>query len=422
MLPKSPVRVVPANPTPRGLRRPQHTFQVRARPYAIVPFMIAPVLPGDTLKNLLIQARVVTDPIANPIIGWWHEYYVFYVKHRDLAQRDTLTALMLNPETDMTALRQVSASVPFYTSAGAVKYVEYCLQRITEEYFRDEGEAWNNFTINGYPAAGINTSNWMDSLVLDDDIEAVDDPLPDEDAGVGTGGMQELDSLRLHWEQMRALKLINMDYEDWLAQHGIRPKSVELHKPELVRYVKEWSYPSNTIDPTNGAPRSAVSWGIAERADKDRFFKEPGFLFGVTVTRPKVYFSKPTGALAGFLDGALSWLPAIMRHEKYTSLRKFAQGAGPLPAFTDTNGYWLDLRDLFLYGDQFTNIALASATADNSVPYPLDSSLQWKYPTDIAHVTSLFVATGTADTDANYVKQDGVCSLSILSVEHQDAT
>jgi len=35
------------------------------------------------VENLLIQSRVVTDPLQNSLIGWWQEYYIFYVKHRD---------------------------------------------------------------------------------------------------------------------------------------------------------------------------------------------------------------------------------------------------------------------------------------------------------------------------------------------------
>ena len=56
--------------TGRVMRRPVHTFQLRQRPFAITPFMIAPVLPGETMKNLLLQSRAVTDPIKNPLVGW----------------------------------------------------------------------------------------------------------------------------------------------------------------------------------------------------------------------------------------------------------------------------------------------------------------------------------------------------------------
>ena len=60
-------------------RRPTHTWQVRHRPYVLQPFCIHPVLPGETLKEMFFQARVVTDPIKNPIIGWWLDHWWFYV-------------------------------------------------------------------------------------------------------------------------------------------------------------------------------------------------------------------------------------------------------------------------------------------------------------------------------------------------------
>ena len=63
----------------RKLRRPEHPFILRHKPWQIQPFLIAPVIPGETMSNLLMQARVVTDPINNPLIGWHIEYYYFYV-------------------------------------------------------------------------------------------------------------------------------------------------------------------------------------------------------------------------------------------------------------------------------------------------------------------------------------------------------
>ena len=81
----------------RSLRNPAHTWQVRQKPFLLQPICFAPVLPGETLKNLLFQARIVTDPIKNPLIGWWAEYYWFYVKHRDLAGASDFMSMMVNP-------------------------------------------------------------------------------------------------------------------------------------------------------------------------------------------------------------------------------------------------------------------------------------------------------------------------------------
>ena len=50
-------------------RTPKHTFNLVQRPYEITPFMIAPVLAGETLKNLLLQCRTVSTPLENRLIG-----------------------------------------------------------------------------------------------------------------------------------------------------------------------------------------------------------------------------------------------------------------------------------------------------------------------------------------------------------------
>ena len=76
--------MAPARRTGRVTRGPRHSFNLRHRPFQIQPFLLAPVLPGETMKSLLLQSRAVTSPISNPLVGWWLEYYVFYVKHRDL--------------------------------------------------------------------------------------------------------------------------------------------------------------------------------------------------------------------------------------------------------------------------------------------------------------------------------------------------
>jgi len=69
--------VVPLPQRRRRQRRPKHTWQVRVPPFCLQLVTMAPVLPGETLDNAVMQARVVTDPIVNPLIGWHKEYYLF---------------------------------------------------------------------------------------------------------------------------------------------------------------------------------------------------------------------------------------------------------------------------------------------------------------------------------------------------------
>nr|QXN72841.1 MAG: major capsid protein [Microvirus sp.] len=398
------VQVVELPAAGRVNRKPAHSFQIRQRPWQIQPFMIAPVLPGETLKNLLCQARVVTDPIKNPLIGWWFELYFFYVKHRDLTQREHFTSMVLEAGYDLSSLN-AAAKVEHYHYGGAIDWTQHCLERVVEEYFRDEGEAWDGYLIGNLPAASVAGQSWLDSVT---DTTALDAGTP-----IAAGDTpEELDGMARQWEFMRAHKLTNMSYEDFLATYGVRKSRQEIHKPELVRYVRDWTYPSNTINPSDGKPSSACSWAIAERADKARFFAEPGFLFGVAVARPKVYFSAQKGSAASLLADAFSWLPAVMQDAPYTSLKELAAGAGPLQG--TTNGYWVDVRDLFLYGDQFVNFAL-TATDAGMVALPT-SGLQKRYAT-ATDADALFVTPATA----NLVRYDGIASLTIAG-RQQDHT
>lgn len=413
------LNVTRAARTGRVGRRPQHTFQIKQRPFQIQPFFIAPVLPGETMKHLLMQSRIVTDPIRNPLVGWWIEHYFFYVKHRDMDEREAFQAMVLEPNADMASVTDASPNTDRYFYGGGIDWVKHCLNRVVDEYFRNESEIGTPILIDGVPAAQLTGNTWLDSVANEADWAPMQDmDLDANDDGTITAG--EADMVMSQWQFMRQNNLTDMSYEDYLATYGIRPARAELHRPELVRFTRNWSYPSNTVDPTTGAPSSAVSWAVAERADKDRFFTEPGFLFGVTVLRPKVYLSKQLGTATSLLDNAMSWLPAVMMDHPFTSMRLVPNDEGPLNV-TDANGYWVDIRDLFLYGEQFTNFSLASTDA-GMVALPT-VGLEKRYPT-LADVNALFVDEGTVDPPAAptavYGRQDGIVSLNVLGrqVDH----
>ena len=399
-----PINVTELQKVGRINRRPQHVFQLQYKPWVIQPFMIAPVLPGETLRQALIQCRAVTDPIKNPVIGWWFEMYLFYVKLTDLTwASDTLVEMLLSQGTSVAALA-TAAQTETYHNGGGLDYTEMCLRRVTECYFRDEDEAWNVATIGDLPLAKVSTNRlFIDSLIDGADLSE------GGSAHDGTETLHELDRYLDTYEFMRQQQLTNLSYEDWLKQYGVRTNRIQQHKPELIRYVRDWSYPANTVDASTGVPTSAVSWAIAERADKDRYFTEPGFLFGVTVVRPKVYFSKLTGACAHFLDEALYWLPAILQDRPETSLREFAYNAGPVRTAAVSGSYWLDMRDLFIHGDQFLNFTPGTAST-NPVVLP-EADWDKEYPAE-ADIDAQFVS-GTSDK----IKVDGVCSLTISGTQ-----
>ncbi len=391
----------------REPRRPQHTFNLITRPYQIQPFMIAPVLPGETMDFALLQSRAVSKPVNNPLIGWWKEYYFFYVKHRDLDIRDDLTEMMLDPQYDMSANTE-AADVKYNHAAGGINWAKLCLKRVVEEYFRNEGEAWDIATLEGLPLCNVSKDSWLNSVLAGDYYETND---ANVDANADTI-IQQSEVVRAYnaWQAQVQANMTNQSYEDFLRTYGVRvPDAEEAHVPELIRYVRDWKYPTNTIDPTDGSPSSALVWSIAERADKKRYFKEPGFIFGVTCARPKVYYDKLDGSLVDFMDSAMKWIPGIMINDPQTSQHFFAENEGPLATqFADTGGYWIDLRDLFVYGDQFRNFANGTA-GKNSVALPA-ADLSRMYP-DEASINGFFVDGVTN----RFIEEDGVVNLSVRS-------
>lgn len=393
----------------RRMRNPEHTWQVQNRPYLLQPICFAPVLPGETLKNALFQARVVTERIRNPLIGWWQEYYWFYVKHRDLAGSSDFQAMMIDPGASLAAQKTAGASVSLMRSTNQVNWQTQCMDAIAKHWFRGEGE-YPGPTIGGLYVAQVNNKNVFDNLALASTIDAGDFNV-DLNANA-TITASEVERALLQWEFLKANNLMTMSYEDYLRTYGVKVEDPEFHRPELLRYTREWAYPANTVEPTTGVPVSAASWAISERIDKDRYFKEPGFIVGITCTRPKVYLSLQRTAAINLLDDAYAWLPAIMRDDPATSLKRLASNATDSIITTTADAtFVVDLRDLFLYGDAFFNFdidAVTTPVGTNYVAMPT-LAIEKRYPVQ-ADIDAFFV--GASPT--SLVKQDGVVRFSIL--------
>lgn len=405
--------LAPAPKTERVNRYPKHTFNILNIPFHIQPMMIAPVLPGETLSNMYFEARCVTDPIKSPIIGWKKEYYFFYVRITDLLS-DAIRDMFVDPaNVDLTATMGRGAySRNLYSAKGGMDYVQKCLERVTVEYFRDEDETWNKYTgWDGLPMCQIRDTYWMDSLT-DKDLM----PQGANISAATTAG--DLDRLLDAFEQLRALGVANMTYEDFLRSYGIAVPSKDENKPELLARFSDFQYPSNTVDPTTGSPSSAVSWVFKNGARDPKLFKEPGFIFGVSITRPKVYFGGLAGNAASFMSRAWDWMPSYLAAMPETSLKRFAKDTGPLGLrVADTDDYWLDMRDVLLYGDQWFSAKSVSEDnfhdgAFNLLGLP-DVNLNVKNPS--LEMSKVFFKVNNAES--HYVREDGVVSLTIAGAQ-----
>jgi hypothetical protein len=399
----------------RRLRNPVHTFQLRHRPFQIQPFMLAPVLPGETMHNLSLQSRCVTKPIKSSTIGWWLEHYLFYVKHRDMTDSAILQALVLDRAATITGATNYRSAVAAETSGPmqmgfhsgtGMDWVQACLQPVVRDYFRDEGDAWNNHLLDNVPMAQISGNGVFDSALLDSSLTSLTDLSVDLNADA-TIKVSEVERALEFYQLLQEGGLVNMGYEDFLRSYGVRSPEVTKNSPELIRYIRNWTYPSSHIDPTNGNATSAASWSIAERADKKRFFPEPGFVFGLTCARPKVYFSKQKQPAATLMDDMLTWLPAVLQGRPMASFKKITDGANDILAGNASADFWVDVKDLLMYGDQFVNFTLA-ATDAGMVALP-GTDLSHRYA-DSASIDAMFVSASAVDG----VLQDGVARLSIL--------
>lgn len=404
--------------TKRRLRRPVHRFRVDFKPWQLQPCAIAPVLPGETLKHVLLQARAVSMPLHNlmRLQGWWLEYWIFYVKHRDNTAtggiRQMMQDFMINPAVNLDSIKNVAAVPAFYSFQGGVPWLEYGYQRIVEEYFREEGENWDHALIDGLAQLSVwgrGHNSWTDGLTLnpqkrsdysDVGLDDADDP-------------SDFEEKWAHWAALRESGLVQMDYEDFIRTYGetnVREEetSPNLHRPELIKYYRQWAYPVNVVEPTTGVPATAVSFSVADRADKQFRFTEPGFLIALMTARPKPYEYRQAGYAAGMLDTPASWLPALTHDHYELAYKSFASTTGPWTIATSGGvNYWVDTRDLYMHGDQFVKTISASAPIIGQDVPAANGNRRYASATDI---DSMFV--GSTDAGKCFMV-DGTINLAI---------
>ena len=425
----------------RRHRRPSEPFNIRSRPMEITPFMIHPVLPNETMDNLLFQVDAYTDPIVNRSIGWHANYQFYYVPMMALAHPDFSSGAITNDNIAVMHLTAGAAgdigtavgvagaaSVPNFVFKGAFDWLSECMTVIVNRFYRDEGDltGYTAHTSMEYPIAYVNQRSWIHSLK--EESAGTDDPdLP------GVDEVEELDILsgytthQTQWEIMRDSGTEDLSYDDYLKAQGVRgvPKygnnltgdvSGPQVEPELIRFVRKWVKPVSTFDQTDGSAVSALRWQCAERADKKRYFKEPGFLVGVACTTPKIYLGNTKGSLVGLLTQAEHWLPKVLQGFGYTSVREVLDSVTDGPLINQDEDYWFDIGDGFNYGfGGFWNHAVGAA--QHIVGLPDGNPLNKRYLSE-ADIKAFFVDS----TNDQYVYQDGVVSLDILTTVPTDQT
>lgn len=385
------------NAPPTGARRtryPKHNFNVEFEPFDIQPIGIVPVSAGDSVKSLRFEARVLTDPIVSQITGWWAELYWFYVRFSDLEEYAAAQAMVSDPAFNLAGLVTAAKTWTYHNGNGP-DWLFMAYKQAVRTHFRPENGDWNDaLGDSGAARAGLVGRTWVDTVELEAN-------LPNPAAADTYAGRWE------HYEALRRAKLVTMDYPEWLRSQGVdvpeqlaQPLS-EKRRPELIRFTRQFAYPSNTVDPAGTGTVSAVSWVVADRMDRAIFCDEPGFIIGAALVRPKLYRGNQVATGAALLRDARTIAPDILEEAPQETL-KMVTGANAA-SLTTAVDYWLDTNGVYVLGDQFIVGASAPKTA-----LPATATLQKSYPVT-ADIDALF-----ANVAVNKVRIDGSASLSIV--------
>jgi len=447
------VRLESSRSTHRGTRAPKHPFQIQLAPFEITPFFLAPVLAGETLKTMMVQARFLSARIKNRLVGWWLETYFFYCPISVLPGAATMRAAIVDPTQSWAGLNDATVRRYFYHAhTGKPSWARECIQPIVRAYFRDHLENWDSdlSTVTGLSRAGLVGRCWSDSLtnISDVDLLTADEGYarigrtPDGSPTI-TGDMDTWDEKWIQYQALRRAKLTVATYEEYLAMHGVstppllRETESDFKIPELLRYTRDWTYPVQAVEPSDASVKGLVMWNVADRLTKGRFFSEPGFLIGLALVRPKMYLGRQdSNASDVLLNSTEAWMPPQFDQDPHTALVQYdsvaadtIQGTGPM--FGAANDYIVDLRDLYLHGDQWVTHPLDAVRADTALGglyhYALDlpnvtagtdPDTNIRYPSENS-VGNLFNAT---PTNLLQLEADGVVSLQIASRITKDAT
>lgn len=228
----------------RQSRYPRYTWNITFRAHQLQPMMIAPVAAGDSVKHIKFEQRVLTAPIINQITGWWCEVYYFYCRFSDLDEAEAVKAMAVTPGYDLDGLPSDARSQKAWTYHNGTQpdWLYMCMKPIIRHYFRSEGGEWNDHLIDGVPAAGVIGRSWMDACFDYGDLTPPASPDTYD-------GRWEI------YEQLRKQKLVTMDFPEYLASQGVAVPDqlmqplAEKRKPELLRFTRQFAYPTNTVNP-----------------------------------------------------------------------------------------------------------------------------------------------------------------------------
>lgn len=389
----------------RVSRTPNFGINGTVKPFGLYPVMIHPVLPGETLKSMNWKWRMLSKPVKHPLTGVWLETWVFYVKLTDLDR--TLSEMFISDSVSTSGHTAGSDNARLFQKSGQIDWVGKCLNKVAASYFVNENESIVASQETGIPKTKINATGWWQNMMF----------RPADDAVV-TGDIHDLKEQMSAAQMLQQMQMTEISYERYLQQYGVQSIKTAEGDPEILRFSRSWTMPTNTVEPSTGAPSSAWAWSDEMKLEKDKYFTEPGFLFAVATVRPKMYPGNLSSSLVGNLWGFSDWYPIYnLRDDPSAGVKEiqndddiFVTGEATTPG-----PLWYDHKDLLSHGETFVNNWSDAPydIPDSGMPLVAngtsDALLRGEYPVD-ANINALFSSATAADQVCYY---DGIIQATI---------
>ncbi len=387
--------IQPGQTRKRFHRRPNFPIAGSLKPFGLYPLMCHPVLPGETLKSASSKWTVISQPLKNPFCGAWLESWLFYVKLTDL-DRD-LGQMFISDTYSTSGWTSPDNAERYFVKSGAIDWVRKCTERCHDAYFISEGETPVTFggTDAGIRQIKLNNRSWYQNLMFEPAEVALD-----------VTGERDHDAQISAWQMVAQMQMTELSYESYLEQYGVSSMRLGIGEPEILRFTRSWTKPTNVIDPADGSPSSAWVWNDELKLEKDKRFEEPGFIIQLAAVRPKMYQAGQVKSVVQTLWGFSDWFPAYTLRDPAEGIKRI--GTDDDVFLTTLNAaegevqLLYDHRDLLSHGEQFIN--------DTALHYPLPTAAGW----------STVAAASPANVRGEYADSQGIQDIFVSTADAQE--
>lgn len=377
--------ITPGQTRQRKRRTPNFPMVGGMKPFGLYPLMVHPVLPGETLDFFSGKIRIGSKPIKHPFCGAWLEMWLCYVKMTDI--NVNLGNMFISDDYATTGYTSGADNDRNFVKSGQIDWVNRCMKAIHNSYFLDADEP-ERF-IDGVRQVKLNNRSWMHSMIFEPTDEAV-----------GVTDIGDLGQQLTGYQMMQLMQMSELSYEEYLKQFGVNALNAKEGDPEILRFYRSWTQPTNMIEPSDGTPSSAWFWSEEVRAEKPKYFNEPGFLVLCGTIRPKMYLANVAASMVGEMWGFSDWFPAYNLDDPNAAVKKLSSSTPVLENVTLGLDLLYDYTDLLSHGEQFHNgnalYTVPTATAPDVAVGKDPQDLRGEYCTQ-ADIDAMFVSAASAD-------------------------